>query len=43
MTALKTLSRENFSNLTPHPLYVKVTYSHPPVADRLKAIDEIKW
>jgi len=39
MRALKVLSKENFSNLTPHPLYVKLTYSHPPVADRLKAID----
>ena len=42
MTALKTLSKENFSNLTPHPLYVKLTYSHPPVADRLRAIKEIE-
>ncbi len=36
--ALKVLSRENFSNLTPHPLYVKLTYSHPPVKDRINAI-----
>ncbi len=37
-TALKVLTRENFSNLTPHPLYVKLTYSHPPAADRIRAI-----
>ncbi len=42
MNALKILSKENFSNLTPHPLYVKLTYSHPPVADRLQAIEAIK-
>ena len=42
MNALKVLSKENFSNLTPHPLYVKLTYSHPPVGDRLEAINKIK-
>lgn len=36
--ALKVLSRENFANLTPHPLYVKLFYSHPPVADRIIAL-----
>ena len=36
--ALRVLTKENFSNLTPHPLYVKLTYSHPPVADRITAI-----
>jgi STE24 endopeptidase len=39
--ALKVLSKENFSNLTPHPLYVKLTYSHPPVSSRIKAINKI--
>ena len=38
INALKVLSRENFSNLTPHPLYVKLYYSHPPVADRIRAL-----
>jgi STE24 endopeptidase len=42
INALKILSKENFSNLTPHPLYVKLTYSHPPVADRLQAIEGIE-
>ena len=36
--ALRVISKENFSNLTPHPLYVKLTYSHPPVASRITAI-----
>jgi STE24 endopeptidase len=39
--ALKILARENFSNLTPHPLMVKLTYSHPPASDRIKALDSI--
>lgn len=41
ISALKVLSKENFSNLTPHPLYVKLTYSHPPTASRIKAINNI--
>jgi STE24 endopeptidase len=40
-TALKTLAKQNFSNLTPHPLYVKLTYSHPPIADRIEAIRKV--
>jgi STE24 endopeptidase len=40
ISALKVLARENFSNLTPHPLYVKIFYSHPPIADRIKAINK---
>jgi STE24 endopeptidase len=39
--ALKTLARENYANLTPHPLVVKMTYSHPPIHDRIKAIEKI--
>jgi STE24 endopeptidase len=33
--ALKKLSANNLSNLTPHPLYVFLNYSHPPVLERL--------
>jgi len=36
--ALKKLSRENLSNLTPHPLHVFLSYSHPPVLARIAAI-----
>ncbi|MEW6079321.1 MAG: M48 family metallopeptidase [Thermodesulfobacteriota bacterium] len=36
--ALKRLSRDNLSNLTPHPFYVFLHYSHPPVADRIRAL-----
>lgn len=36
--ALKKLSSHNLSNLKPHPAYVFVHYSHPPVLQRLKAL-----
>ncbi len=38
--ALKTLSRNNLSNLTPHPIYVFLNYSHPPVLLRIRRIRE---
>jgi len=38
VTALKKLSAENLSNLTPHPLKVFLEYSHPPVLDRISAL-----
>jgi STE24 endopeptidase len=36
--ALKKLARHNLSNLTPHPLYVFLHYSHPPILARLQAL-----
>jgi len=36
--ALKKLSVNNLSNLTPHPLAVFLNYSHPPVLQRIDAI-----
>ena len=41
IAALKKLSVENLSNLTPHPLKVFLSYSHPPVLDRIRAIRSI--
>lgn len=38
IAALKKLSVENLSNLTPHPLKVFLSYSHPPVLERIRAI-----
>ena len=38
IAALKKLSVENLSDLTPHPLKVFLSYSHPPVLERIKAI-----
>lgn len=40
-SSLKVLSKENFSNLTPHPLYVKLLYSHPPTALRIREIRKV--
>lgn len=34
-SALKKLTRENLSNLHPHPLYAFFYYSHPPVVERV--------
>lgn len=36
--ALVRLSRESLSNLTPHPFYVWLHYSHPPVLARIAAL-----
>jgi STE24 endopeptidase len=41
ISALKKLSVENLSNLTPHPLKVFLSYSHPPVLERIRAIREM--
>ncbi len=41
ISALKVLSSSNLSNLTPSPLRVFISYSHPPVLDRIKALKEI--
>ena len=38
--ALKKLSRQNLSNLTPHPFNVFLNYSHPPVLQRVRRIEE---
>jgi len=38
ITGLKRLSAENLGNLTPHALTVFLNYSHPPVVDRIKAL-----
>lgn len=42
ITALKKLSMDNLSNLTPHPLKVFLSYSHPPVLERIKAIRTVQ-
>ncbi len=41
-SALKKLAGDNLSNLEPHPAYVFVYYSHPPVLQRLKALEKLK-
>lgn len=37
-SGLKKLSVDNLSNLYPHPAYVFVNYSHPPLLKRLEAL-----
>lgn len=39
--ALKKLSVNHLSNLRPHPAYVFFYYSHPPLLQRLAALDKI--
>jgi STE24 endopeptidase len=41
ISALKKLSVDNLSNLTPHPLKVFLEYSHPPVLERIKALRKV--
>ena len=36
---LKKLSADNLSNLAPHPFYVFLNYSHPPLLERVQAIE----
>jgi STE24 endopeptidase len=37
-SALVKLSRENLSNLHPHPFYAVFYYSHPPVVERIREL-----
>lgn len=40
VSALKKLSVKNLSNLNPHPAYVFVHYSHPPLLSRIENLGE---
>ncbi len=37
---LKKLARENFSHLAPNPVLVALEYSHPPLSERIAAIEQ---
>lgn len=41
VAALKKLAADNLANLTPHPFYVFMTYSHPPMIERLQALEAL--
>ena len=36
--ALKNMAKDNLSNLYPHPLYVTLHYSHPPLLERVMSL-----
>ena len=38
ISALKKLNKESLSDINPHPLIVKLTYSHPTLSERITAI-----
>lgn len=42
VTALKKLSKNSLSNLTPHPAYVFLNYSHPTLLQRVKNLHNKK-
>lgn len=42
ISTLKKLSKDNLSNLTPHPFYVFLNYSHPTALQRIHAIRALK-
>lgn len=42
ISALIKLSKDNLSNLHPHPLYAKLYYSHPPIVQRLEQLKLMK-
>jgi len=40
MEALKKLSKDNLTNLTPHPAYVFLYYSHPTLLQRINSLEK---
>ena len=41
ITALKKLAKENFAHLSPSKINVLLEYSHPPLGDRISAIENV--
>jgi STE24 endopeptidase len=39
VSSLKKLTKNNLSNLTPHPVYVFFHYSHPPLLQRIRSLN----
>ena len=42
ISALKKLSKNSLSNLTPHPAYVFMHYSHPTLLERFRSLKKVK-
>jgi STE24 endopeptidase len=38
VSALERPSADSLTNLTPHPLYVALHHSHPPLVERVRAL-----
>jgi len=38
VSGLKKLAAKNLANLSPHPMFVMLNYSHPPLLDRIKSM-----
>lgn len=41
MSSLLKLHRDNLANIHPHPLYSAITYSHPPLLERIETLKKI--
>lgn len=41
VNALKKMASDNLSNLRPHPVYVRFHYSHPPIIERIKRLEDM--
>ena len=41
ISGLKKLAAENLANLSPHPLFVVLNYSHPPLFNRVESINSL--
>ena len=41
ISGLKKLAAENLANLSPHPLFVMLNYSHPPLFNRVESINSL--
>lgn len=40
ISGLKKIARKNFADLSPDPMLVRLTYDHPPLSERLCAIEQ---
>ena len=43
ISGLKNHTVQNLGNLTPHPFPVFLSYSHPPVLDRIRALNKLEF
>lgn len=42
ISALKKLAKNSFACLTPHPVVVALTYSHPTISQRVEAMEQVR-